>query len=56
MNKTILIVDDEEIIREALDMLLSAEYQLFFAENGVEALAKALQERRLARGRRCRRR
>ncbi len=42
---SILVVDDEEIIREALDMLLSDEYKLYFAENGVEGLAMALQAR-----------
>lgn len=42
---SILVVDDEEIIREALDMLLSEDYRLYFAENGVEGLALALSTR-----------
>jgi putative two-component system response regulator len=39
---TILIVDDEEIIRDTLKALLT-EYQLYFAENGMEGLALAMQ-------------
>jgi len=41
-KSTILIVDDEEIGREALKGLLTNQgYDLFFANNGVEALALA---------------
>ncbi|MCX6066849.1 MAG: response regulator [Chloroflexi bacterium] len=39
---SVLIVDDEEVVRETLDLLLSDQYQLYFAENGVEGLALAL--------------
>ncbi|MCX6081009.1 MAG: response regulator [Chloroflexi bacterium] len=39
----VLIVDDEEVVRDTLDMLLGDQYQLSFAENGVEGLALALQ-------------
>jgi CheY-like chemotaxis protein len=39
---TILIVDDQEIARKTLEMLLDEDgYQLHFAENGPEALAQA---------------
>jgi len=40
----VLIVDDEETVRETLDMLLSDQYELHFAENGIEGLAKALEK------------
>jgi len=40
---TILIVDDNQIVREMLGELLSApEYRLVFAQNGLEALEKAV--------------
>jgi len=40
---TILIVDDQEIARKTLEMLLDEDgYQLHFAENGPEALAQAV--------------
>ncbi|MEI7849118.1 MAG: HD domain-containing phosphohydrolase [Chloroflexota bacterium] len=42
---TVLVIDDEEVIREALDMLLGSQYKLYFAENGVEGLARALQNK-----------
>jgi putative two-component system response regulator len=40
---TILIVDDEEIIRKTLDALLTADYLLYFAANGKDGLALAAQ-------------
>ena len=41
-QSTILIVDDEEIVRETLGALLHApEYTLEYASNGIEALQKA---------------
>jgi len=36
----ILIADDEEGIRESLALILGDDYDLVFAENGEEALAK----------------
>ncbi len=43
-TNTILIVDDQESVRDGLEMLLSGEgYELFFACNGAEALTKAAQ-------------
>jgi len=39
----VLIVDDEQIVRDTLDALLCEEYQLYFAENGMDGLALALQ-------------
>ena len=43
-NKPIvLIIDDEEIVRATLDALLSGDYQLHFAENGIDGLALAMQ-------------
>ena len=43
---TILIVDDEEVIRETLEGLLLVQgHQLAFASNGTEALAKAAEVR-----------
>ena len=41
--KTILIVDDQEIIRDALGAMLEDQYELLYAENGQEAL-KMMQE------------
>ena len=39
---TILIVDDEELIRETLEGLLTVQgHNLAFAQNGAEALSKA---------------
>jgi len=39
MEKTILVVDDEEDIRDVLDISLSdIGYEVFTAENGEEAL------------------
>ncbi len=41
-KSTVLIVDDERLIREAFDALLSSQgYNLIFAANGVEAIEKA---------------
>ena len=41
-NNRLLIIDDDEYIRERLDILLTAEgYQLAFAKNGLEGLQKA---------------
>ena len=46
MTKTrILIADDEEGIRESLTLILGEDYDLVFAENGEEALARLQQER-----------
>ncbi len=43
-NKPIvLIVDDEIIVRDTLDALLGENYQLYFAENGMDGLALATQ-------------
>ena len=39
-RRLILIVDDERINREMLGAVLSADYELIFAENGREALEK----------------
>lgn len=36
----ILIADDEEGIRESLDLILGDDYELVFAKDGEEALAK----------------
>ena len=41
----ILIADDEEGIRESLNLILGEDYDLVFAENGEEALAKLRGER-----------
>ncbi len=43
MKPVVLVVDDERIVRDTLDALLGMDYQLYFAENGVEGLALALQ-------------
>jgi len=40
----ILIADDEEGIRESLNLILSDEYELVFAKDGQETLAKLGQE------------
>ena len=40
----ILIADDEEGIRESLGLILEDEYELAFAENGEETLAKLKNE------------
>ena len=37
----ILIADDEEGIRESLNLILGDEYELVFANDGEEALAHA---------------
>jgi putative two-component system response regulator len=39
----ILVVDDEEVVREALDLLLSDQYQVHFAENGLVGMSMAQQ-------------
>jgi len=39
----ILVADDEEGIRESLSLILSEEYELDFARDGEETLAKAQQ-------------
>ena len=40
MKPRILIADDEEGIRESLNLILGDEYDLVFARNGEETLAK----------------
>ncbi len=40
----ILIADDEEGIRESLNLILGEEYDLLFAQDGEETLAKLQQE------------
>ncbi|MBQ3281116.1 MAG: EAL domain-containing protein [Eubacterium sp.] len=40
-KKTLLVVEDEEINRDILNEILKDEYDLIFAEDGEEALAKA---------------
>ena len=40
----ILIADDEEGIRGSLTLILGEDYELVFAENGTEALAKLRSE------------
>lgn len=42
---SVLIIDDEVVIREALDMLLGGQYRLYFADNGIVGMAQALQNR-----------
>jgi len=42
---TILIVDDEEMIRNTLEALLDGDFQLYFAANGMDALALSKQVR-----------
>lgn len=37
-ERTILIVDDEEINREILGNIIQSEYKVIYAENGKEAL------------------
>ena len=45
MGRTrILIADDEEGIRESLSLILGEEYDLTFAKDGEETLAKLAQE------------
>ncbi len=39
----VLIVDDEQIVRDTLDAMLSEEYQVYFAGNGMDGLALATQ-------------
>ena len=39
-ERTILIVDDEEINREILGTIIQSEYKVIYAENGKEALEK----------------
>jgi len=39
MRKNILICDDEEGVRESLNLILEKDYNLFFASNGPEAVA-----------------
>ena len=41
LNRTILIVDDEQLGREILRVLLASEFDLAFASTGQEALEKA---------------
>lgn len=45
MAKTILLVDDEEIVREAISQVLIDEgYKVVLAQDGLEALDKAVSE------------
>ena len=37
-TKTVLVVDDQEINRDALEAILADQYEILFAENGQEAL------------------
>jgi len=41
----ILIADDEEGIRESLNLILGEDYDLVFATNGAEALARLRREK-----------
>ena len=45
VQPSVLVIDDEEVIREALDMLLGDQYKLYFAENGVDGLSLAIQNK-----------
>ena len=36
--KKVLIVDDQEINRDALEIIMENDYDIIFAENGVQAL------------------
>jgi putative two-component system response regulator len=38
----VLVIDDEPVVRDTLDALLCMDYQLYFAENGVDGLAMAM--------------
>ena len=38
VKKRILICDDEEGIRESLNLILGEDYELVFAKNGIQAL------------------
>ena len=38
--KTVLVVDDQEINRDALEAILEDQYEILFAENGQEALER----------------
>lgn len=42
---TILIVDDDEMIRHTLEALLDGDFQLYFASNGIDAFAMSMQIR-----------
>ena len=45
MSTKILVVDDEQTIRESLAKILRAEgYEIVLAENGQEAIEKLVQE------------
>jgi len=41
----VLVVDDEKMVRDTLDALLSVDYEVYFAENGMEGIALAIQTR-----------
>ncbi len=43
-KQRILVADDEEGIRESLNLILGEQYELVFAKDGEEALAKLKQE------------
>jgi putative two-component system response regulator len=42
---SILVIDDEAIVRKSMDALLKKSYQLIFAENGIEGMLLAIQHR-----------
>lgn len=42
---SILIIDDEVIVRNSMEALLKKSYQLYFAENGIEGMLLASQHR-----------
>jgi len=44
-KRNLLIVDDEEGIRESFKLILADTYQLTFASNGIEAMEKIRQSR-----------
>ena len=45
-HSRILVADDEEGIRESLNLILGDDYELDFAQDGEEALAKLREQDR----------
>ena len=45
MKPRVLIADDEEGVRESLNLILEDHYEVTFAENGEEALTRLARER-----------